>query len=259
VPRVLLNGHPTWVVLPKKKGKTIVFLHGGLSSSASLLRVLGPQLSKRFALAAFDRRGHGRTADTEAPFSYDDMAQETIAFIELLGRRVHLLGHSDGGNVALLVAMKRPDLLHRVVVVGANYHFEGLMPLEDFTPESPDFEQFALDFATRSPDGVDHAAAVVEKSLRLIKTQPTLTTENLHDISIPTLVMAGDDDVARLDHTVSLYEALPRAQLAILPGTSHAILKERTKESARLIEGFFLGPAEPRTQTPIRRAKKESG
>jgi pimeloyl-ACP methyl ester carboxylesterase len=259
VPRVQLNGHPTWVVLPKRKGKTVVVLHGGLSSSASLLRTLGPRLSKRFALAAFDRRGHGRTADTDAPFSYDDMALETIAFLELLDRRAYLLGHSDGANVALLVALKRPDLLHRVALVGANYHYDGLMPMDDFTPDSPDFEQFALDFATRSPDGVEHAAAVVEKSLHLVKTQPTLAVDDLHAVSVPALVMAGDDDVARLDHTVSLYEAIPGAQLAILPGTSHAILKERPKESARLIKEFFLGPVEPVTQYPIRRAKKSRG
>jgi pimeloyl-ACP methyl ester carboxylesterase len=218
--------------------------------------VLGPKLSKHFTIAAFDRRGHGRTADTDAPFSYDDMALETIAFLELLGRRLYVVGHSDGANVALLVALKRPDLLHRVVLVGANYHFDGLMPMEDFTPQSPDFEQFALDYATRAPDGVDHAAAVVEKSLNLVKTQPTLTSDDLHAISVPVLVMAGDDDVARLDHTVSMYEAIPGAQLAILPGTSHAILKESTKESARLINEFLLGPAEPETQYPIRRAKK---
>ncbi|MCU1363423.1 MAG: hypothetical protein JWM55_1251 [Acidimicrobiaceae bacterium] len=256
MPRVPLNGHPTWVVLPKKKGKTVVLLHGGLSSSASLLRGLGPRLSKRFALAAFDRRGHGRTADTDAPFSYDDMALETIAFLELLNRRVYLLGHSDGANVALLVALQRPDLVHRVALVGANYHFEGLMPMEEFTPQSPGFEQFALEFATRSPDGIDHAGVVVEKSLRLITTQPTLSVEDLRAMSVPALVMAGDDDVARLSHTVSLYEAMPGAQLAIVPGTSHAVLKERPKESAALIEEFFLGPAQPVTQYPIRRAKK---
>jgi pimeloyl-ACP methyl ester carboxylesterase len=255
VTRVQINDHSTWAVLPKKKGKTVVLLHGGLSSSASLLRVLGPRLSKRFELAAFDRRGHGRTADTEAPFSYDDMTQETVAFLELLRRRVYLLGHSDGANVALLVALRRPDLVHRLVLVGANYHFDGLVPMEDFTPESPDFEEFALDYATRSPDGIEHAAAVVEKTLRLVKSEPTLSTHELRSMSVPVLVMAGDDDVARLSHTISMYEAFPEAQLAILPGTSHAILKERTKESGRLIEEFFLGPIPPVTKYPLRRAK----
>ena len=92
---------------------------------------------KRFALAAFDRRGHGRTADTDAPFSYDDMADETIAFLELLERRVYLVGHSDGANVALLVALRRPDLVHRVVLVGANYHFDGLVPDEGLHSPEP--------------------------------------------------------------------------------------------------------------------------
>ncbi len=232
-----------------------MLLHGGLSNSASLLRTLGPHLSKRFALAAFDRRGHGRTSDTAAPFSYDDMAGETIAFLELLKRRVYLVGHSDGANVALLVALRRPDLLRRVVLVGANYHFKGLVPMTDFTPESPDFEEFARDFATRSPDGYEHAAAVVEKSLRLVQSEPRLKESDLKAISVPVLVMAGDDDVARLSHTVSMFEAIPEAQLAILPGTSHAILKERTKECGRLIERFFLGPIPPVTKYPLRRAR----
>ena len=78
-----------------------MLLHGGMSSSASLLKSIGPSLAKRYRVAAFDRRGHGRTADTDEPFSYDAMADETIAFIEYLERRVHLVGHSDGGNVAL--------------------------------------------------------------------------------------------------------------------------------------------------------------
>jgi pimeloyl-ACP methyl ester carboxylesterase len=257
VTRILLNGHPTWVRLPKKKGRTVVLLHGGLSSSGSLLGVFERPLGKSFAVAAFDRRGHGRTADTDQPFSYDDMADETIAFLTVLGRRVHLLGHSDGANVALLVAMRRPDLVRRVVLVGANFHHDGLVPMPDFTPASQGFDEFAADFATRSPDGIAHAAAVVEKSLHLIKTEPTLQVEDLRGVSVPVLVMSGDDDVARLDHTVTLYEAIPSAQLAVLPGASHAVLKEQTKECVRMITRFLLGPVPPATKYPLRRAHRD--
>src|ERR1019366_2901537 len=187
----------TWALLPKKKGRTVLLMHGGLSSSASLLRVLGPRLSKRFELAAFDRRGHGRSADTDQPFSYDAMADETIAFIELLGRRVYVVGHSDGANVAIIVALRRPDLLKRVALVGANYHFQGLVPMPEFTPASAGFSAFAVHYAKHSPDGIEHAGAVVEKSLELVKTQPTLTLEDLATISVPVLVMSGDDDVTK--------------------------------------------------------------
>lgn len=219
-----------------------------------MLRVLGPPLSKRFALAAFDRRGHGRTADTDEPFSVEAMADETIAFLELLDRRVFLVGLSDGANVALVVAMRRPDLLKRVVAVGANYHHDGLVPMKEFTPESEGFAKFARKYATYSPDGIEHAAVVVEKFRQLAKTQPTLTVIQLSTISVPVLVMVGDDDVARLDHTVSLYEAIPESQLCVVPGASHSVLKEHTKECVRVIQRFLLGPVPPVTRYPLRRA-----
>ena len=101
VPTIELNGHPTWVSISTKKRPTVVFLHGGLSSSASMLRTLGPRLGKKFRIAAFDRRGHGRTADTSEAFHYDAMATETVAFLQHLGKPAHLVGHSDGGVVAL--------------------------------------------------------------------------------------------------------------------------------------------------------------
>jgi len=253
-----LNDHPTWALLPKKKGRTIVLLHGGLSSSASLLRVLGPRLSKSFELAAFDRRGHGRTADTEEPFSYGSMADETIAFLQLLQRRVYLLGHSDGANVALLVALRRPDLVQRMVMVGGNYHHEGLVAMDDFTPASTGFPEFAQQFGERSPDGAQHAGTVVSKSLTLVREQPTLRVHELRSMSVPVLIISGDDDVVTLDHTVSMYEAFPEAQLAILPGTSHAVLKEKTKVCVRYIKEFFLGPIPPSSLNPIRRTAHDS-
>lgn len=257
VTHIVVNDHLTWVKLPKKKGKTVVLLHGGLSQSSSLLQALGPRLHNRFEVAAFDRRGHGKTSDTDEPFSYDAMADETIAFIELLDRRVYLLGHSDGANVALLVAMRRPDLLRRVALVGSNFHHDGLVPMNDFTPESEGFAEFAVEFARNSPDGVEHAAAVVEKSLALVKTEPNLTLEELRVVSTPVLVMTGDDDVARLDHSVAMYEALPEAQLAVIPGASHSVLKEQTKLCMDIIERFFLGPIPPVTRSPLRRAKTD--
>ena len=252
---ISLNGHPTWARLPKGSGGVVVLLHGGMSSSASMLRSIGPRLSRRFALAAFDRRGHGRTGDTAAPFSYDDMADETIAFIEMLDRRVFLVGHSDGGNVALLVAMRRPDLVKRAVLVGANYNAAGLMPLPVFDTQSVEFEQWAARYGELSPDGVEHASVVAEKTEVMTATQPTLTLADLATVDVPVLVMAGDDDVATLEHTCSMYEAIPEAQLAILPGTSHSVLKERPKDCARLIRRFLLGDVPPVTEAPVRRRK----
>jgi pimeloyl-ACP methyl ester carboxylesterase len=251
---VTLQGHPTWVQIAQKSAPTIVLLHGGMSSSASMLRSIGPGLSKHYRICAFDRRGHGKTADTDEPFSYDSMADETIAFLEYLARPAHLVGHSDGGIVALLVARRRPDLLRRVVAIGANYHFTGLRPYEDFKLDGPDFDQWAESYGALSPDGIGHARAVAEKTVRLMRVEPTLTPTDLATISVPVLIMASDDEPIELEHTCSLYESIPDAELAIVPGTSHAMLKERTKASVGIIHHFLDSMWPPVTQDPIRRA-----
>jgi pimeloyl-ACP methyl ester carboxylesterase len=90
-------------------------------------------------------------------------------------------------------------------------------------------------------------------------SQPTLTTHDLASISVPVLVMAGDDDVATLAHTCSMYEAIPAAQLAIVPGTSHMLLKERPKESVRIIDHFLRSKLPPVTFAPMRRPSVDEG
>jgi len=258
VPVIALNDHPTWVRLPKGRRPAVLLLHGGMSASSSLLESIGPGLKKDFALCAFDRRGHGRTADTDAPFSYEAMADEAVAFVEYLGRRVHVVGHSDGGNVALIMAMRRPDLLKRVVVVGANFHADGLMPMEPLDTMSPGFDEWAQRHGQRSPDGLAHAWAVAHKSEEMMAHQPTLTTDDLATIRRPVLIMAGDDDVATLAHTCAMYEAIDGAQLAIVPGTSHGVLKERTKESVRIIRRFLRMKLPPDTRMPLRRRNDDT-
>jgi pimeloyl-ACP methyl ester carboxylesterase len=144
-------------------------------------------------------------------------------------------------------------LLRRIVVVGANYHFEGLLPLPSFDTASDDFAQWAQRFGEHSPDGPEHALAVEEKTRVMTFSQPTLTTKDLAAIAVPTLVMAGDDDVATLEHTCSMYEAIPESQLAIVPGTSHMLLKERTRESVRIIDRFLNSKLPVVTYAPMRR------
>ncbi len=253
---ISLNGHSTWTYISKRKKKpSLVLLHGGMSSSGSLLKNLAPHFDKSYRVAAFDRRGHGRTADTDAPFHYEEMADETIAFLEHLGGKHYVVGHSDGGNVALIVAMRRPDLLERVVLVGANYHFDGLRPMPMFHLEGEHFEEWATKYGELSPSGKEHARDVITKTLYMFDTEPAFSFDDLAKISVPMLVMAGDDDLMELSHTTSMYEAIPGAQLAIVPGTSHAVLKEKTKLSAKLIRNFFKDDYPQVTYQPSRRAQ----
>jgi pimeloyl-ACP methyl ester carboxylesterase len=248
-----IAGHSTWVYDSGEGEPTVVLLHGGLSNSDELLNTIGGPIGERHRVVAFDRRGHGRTADTDAPFHYDDMATETIAVLDLvIGGPAVLVGWSDGGIIALLVSMRRPDLVSRQIVIGTNYHVDGLRPLE-LDPASPLGAMIATAYAERSPDGKDHFEVVLAKAVALFRAEPTLTVDDLATISAPTLVLVGDDDLVELDHTASLYEALAAGRLAIVPGTSHAVPLEAPSEVARLVLDFIVADDPPRTLMPSRR------
>jgi len=250
-----IGGHRTWFADSGGAGEPVLLLHGGLSDSELLLEPLEPALADRYRILAFDRRGHGRTADTEAAFHYDDMATETVAAIDkLIGDRAHLVGWSDGAIVALLVALRRPELIHSLVLIGANYHFEGNVPTE---PGGSGFKIIKERYAERSPDGADHFAVVFKKSLAMFATEPTLITDDLRRITAPALVMVGDDDLMTLTHTASLYESLPHGHLAVVPGTSHAVILEKPEYVGQLIRDFLSAPGTPETYFPVRRKPRD--
>jgi pimeloyl-ACP methyl ester carboxylesterase len=248
-----IGGHPTWVDERGSGAETVVLLHGGLSNCDLLLDAIGPAVVERYRVVAFDRRGHGRTADTPDPFHYDDMTTETIGVLELVvGDRAHLVGWSDGGIIALLVALRQPELVGKVVAIGANYHFDGVHPVP-MDAASPFMAEIVEGYGERSPDGPDHFPEVLSKSLTMFTSEPMLTTDDLKLIGVPTLIMSGDDELVRLDHTCAMYEALPAGQLAVVPGSSHALPFEKPAEVARLILEFLGADGPPETFMPVRR------
>jgi pimeloyl-ACP methyl ester carboxylesterase len=238
------------------QGDPLVLLHGGLSSSTEWGMQL-PAVAAAYHVFAPDRRGHGRTSDTDAPYTYEDMATETIAFLEqVVGGPARLVGWSDGGNVALLVAAQRPDLVHRQVVVGANFHHAGLMDVADMgdDPDAPEVAIFKALHDAVSPGGPDHWSSFFRRSMQMWREGPTMTVADLAGIDVPTLVLVGDDEPITFEHTCALYEALPASQLAVVPGASHLLLLEKADAANRLILDFLAETEPPATMFPVRRA-----
>jgi pimeloyl-ACP methyl ester carboxylesterase len=250
-----LDGHPTWVSDSGGDGPIMLMLHGGMIGSETSFSQLVPHLGSDHRLVMFDRRGHGRTADADAPFSYAAMADEAAALIDHLGRGpVRAVGYSDGGNLLLDLAVARPELLESMVLIGANYHYDGLWPAVIEAMESmAQGPAMSEAYAAVSPDGAEHWPVVAEKSMTMYRSQPTWSADDLRVIQTPTLVVAGDDDLTPLSHTCSLYEALPQGQLAIVPGTSHAVGWEKPELLGSLITSFLANP-EPHRSMPFLRA-----
>jgi pimeloyl-ACP methyl ester carboxylesterase len=249
-------GHSTWISVGVGNRETVLLLHGGIVDSRSLLDSIGPALSERYSVAAFDRRGHGRTADTAEALHYDAMADETICVLEYLDHPAHLVGHSDGGDVGLLVAMRRPDLVQRLVMIGSNFHHAGLLPIGEFTRDDPTgvYDMFATMYGECSPDGREHFDEFLAKTYAMWASEPMLTTMDLATVKVPVLVLVADDDAIALSHTCSLYESIPGAQLAVVPGASHLLPIEQPEETVRIVRKFLEASGPPATLMPIRRA-----
>jgi pimeloyl-ACP methyl ester carboxylesterase len=236
-------------------GEPLLLLHGGLVDGESFAQQT-PAFAERFRVIVPDRRGHGRTADVDGPISYAVMADDTIAFMEALGTGpAHLVGWSDGGNVGLLVAIKRPDLVRKLVTMGANFSADGLTreAAETFKPDTPT-SVVPIMHETWKVNAVepDRFHAVLEK-MQQCWFDYAIPTADLARITAPTLVMVGDDDITRFEHTIELYDTIPDAQLAVIPGASHLVPVEKPDLANQLVLDFLAAEGPTTTMAPIRR------
>jgi pimeloyl-ACP methyl ester carboxylesterase len=179
------------------------------------------------------------------------MAADTIEFIETVaGSAVFLAGCSDGAVVALTVALRRPDLVRRLVFIAGVFHRDGWAG-GVLDGEPPEF--LRKSYGELSPDGAGHYEVIVTKLAAMHAHEPSLTATDLHRVGCRTLVMTGDDDEVRLEHAIELYRSLPDAELAVVPGTSHGLLVEKPALCNLLITEHLARDPVP-TFAPIRRA-----
>jgi pimeloyl-ACP methyl ester carboxylesterase len=237
-------------------GAPIVLLHGGFSDSRDFDTSLAT-LSDTHRVHAYDRRGHGHTADVPGPITMAALTDDAISFLtDVVGGPAVLCGYSAGGTVALHTALRRPDLVRALVLISTAYAIDGLL----FAPsaDAPLPPPVRARYAEVSPDGPDHLPVVQAKIADAVSTEPGLTPTDLARITCPALIVAADDDLVTLAHTASLLSALPDARLAVLPGTSHLLLLESPEQATTLVRDFLrdLSAGKPvATMMPIRRSQ----
>lgn len=225
-------------------GEPLVLLHGGLCT-VETLDGLTPLLAERFRVVTPERRGHGRTADVEGPITFRGMADDTAALLDRLEiSGAPVVGFSDGAAVAAYLALRRPDLVSRLVLIGEQMNPDGFTPgvqdmMADIAQHLP--PMLVQLYGAASPDGPEHFAVIIEKVTEAWRSEPDITLEQLATIAAPCLFMMGDNDMVTLAHGDAVRRAIPGSQLAVVPGATHGLPFEKPDIVARLTLDFLAG------------------
>jgi pimeloyl-ACP methyl ester carboxylesterase len=218
-------------------GEPLLLLHGGFCSLEPM-RELGDLLAARHRVLAAERPGHGRTPDTDGPYDYAVMVAGALAHLDALGvASAHVVGHSDGGIIGLLLARDHPQRVRSLVAISANLHPDAWVPDDYPHVTMPREAHVAVDeeYARLSPDGPEHAEVVIGKLMALWTSGPHIPAGSLAAVVAPTLVMAGEHDVVARAHTESIAAAVPGAGLVVVPGTTHMLVRERPDAVAAVV------------------------
>jgi pimeloyl-ACP methyl ester carboxylesterase len=207
-------------------GEPVVLLHGAFAGASSWGGQVPALVAEGFRVYAPERRGHVHTADVPGPLTYSVMADDTAAYLDTVVGAAHLVGWSDGAVVGLLVALRRPDLVHRLVLIGQYFNSSGKVHdglvdtgLED---DSKAIQFLRAEYDPASPDGPDHFPVVFAKTMEMFHTEPEIDFSTLADVQAETLVLQGDRDDVTVEHSRLVADSLPNARLAVLPG-SHGL------------------------------------
>jgi pimeloyl-ACP methyl ester carboxylesterase len=243
-------------------GRPMVLLHGAMGTIESCFAGLLPALAAQQKVVAVELQGHGHTPDLARPLTYDQLADDVAGLLDALAiGRADLVGYSLGGAVAMQTAMTHPDLVRRVVYAGgASYRRDGLHPdmLKEPDADIPDMDGtiWHQAYARVAPEP-SAWPTLVSKVMQLDRTFEGWTPEDLASIRVPMLLIIGDADIVRPEHTVEMFRLLgggvngdlaemPGARLAVLPGTSHTGMLERTDWLASMILDFLTAGTTPR-------------
>jgi pimeloyl-ACP methyl ester carboxylesterase len=249
-----LRGHQVHSYEWANNGEALLLMHGGLSQTSHWDYTVLPAVEDKFHIFGYDRTGHGYTGDQDGSMHFDFQYKEAVAYLEdVIKEPAHLIGHSDGAIISLMVALHRPDLVKSVVLFGGLFHFSGTLPMPDFDGNISQADRD--EYAATSPDAPESQVAKIRKMFSIWYSEPTYTVSDVAKIQCPALVLVGDDDVISHHHTIEMFEALPQGQLAVIPGTSHQANKEKPEIFQLFIREFLKDLSYPQTKMPMRRGQ----
>jgi pimeloyl-ACP methyl ester carboxylesterase len=237
------------------EGMPIVLIHGAFMTIHTNFGALIPELAKNRRVIAVELQGHGHTGDIDRSFSQETMADDVAALLQYLKiDSADIFGYSLGGDVALQLAIRHPQVVRKMIVVSAAYKSEGWTPetraiLPTITPALFEGAPMKIEYDSVAPDP-KHWPQFVEKLKQLTVKPFDFGSEKIKAIKAPTLLIAADGDGVLPEHVLEMYRLLGgnymvdfgpvhKTQLAILPGSSHISVMMQTNWLLSMISAFL--------------------
>jgi pimeloyl-ACP methyl ester carboxylesterase len=218
-------------------GEPLLLIHGNGGSISDMRRQIA-FFRKKYKVIAMDSRDQGKSADSPDKLTYEKMTSDQAALLDhLKAGPAYVLGWSDGGIEALVLAMKYPDKVKKVAAMAAN-----LNPTDQAL--HPDVVKLIKDWVAFVPPEKRQTAEGKRelKVTGMMLEEPNIPVEALEAIQAPTLVLASDHDMIRDDHTVNIYHHIPNSELVIFPGATHMIPFDDPATFNATVAKFFAKP-----------------
>ena len=217
--------------IEKGQGEPLILLHGN-GENCDYFAGQMDAFAQHFHVYALDTRGHGKTPRGDAPFSIRQFADDLLGFMDAHDiDKAHILGFSDGGNIAMIFAMKYPERVDKLILDGANLDAKGVKRSVQIPIEIG--WRFAKCFAGKSDEARRNA-----EMLGLMVNDPNVRPEELSAIRAETLVIAGTKDMIKDEHTRLIARSIKDSRLVILKG-NHFIANKCPEAFNRAVLAFL--------------------
>ncbi len=228
------------------KGTPLILLEGGMKSIKDFSLCI-PELSKHYRVIAPDDPGQGRSEMLDT-MTYDLLAEYVSKLIDILKLdSAYVIGWSDGGIAALILSVKRPDKIKKVLVSGANYTKNGYVSSDSTKKDTIELLAPGYQIPPEDQKWADGYFVANKNQWRKIINdrmvmwyQDSLFSRKLFsDLKIPVMIVSGDRDIIKLEHSIEMYRLIKKGQLCILPNTTHNVFDERPDLINKIAINFF--------------------
>jgi len=218
------------------QGEPLLLLHGNGGSIESMAGQI-PFFSGHYKVIAIDTRGHGKSKDPSDSLSFEQIVDDFNALLDTLRLdSCYVIGWSDGGIDALLLAIRHPEKVKKMAFTGAN-----------LTPDTLGLTPYVYGLITQDHINIHKQPRTPEtisrrKVIDLDYNHPHITLDQLHQIHCPTMVIGGDHDVIPILHTVLIAQNISQSYLWIVPNSGHSVPVFKKDQFNSLIDDFFTHP-----------------